>query len=392
MSEDILLNNWVKKALLLFFLMAIAGNAMAAERTKSLIVLGSALIHDQDMAAARDQAILDARVAAVGSTVAEMLTEKSVTKRFQMINENILSQPDPYVSRDEVLSEAVTDQSLRVLMKVDLAVAPLRQDLAGLGLGLAGTVAPRILFMLSETNVGDSAPTVWWGKQLRGSPTVSEGAMAAILHSAGCKIVGGHDLSAPLGMADAPSDPDMLALARRLGADVVIAGSATAALPYGAVKNVVAAEVVVRALDVHSGNSLGHSRQHAETASGLDVRQAGRKVLASAGSAAADDLERQILAGWQQGQGARSLITLVIDGINGQIVGLVRLRTAIAALPEVKDLRLKEMTGDQSVLVVNYDGTPRALADALSQIRSTDFGIDLESVADDTVRLLLRQP
>ncbi|WP_172683886.1 hypothetical protein, partial [Desulfosarcina cetonica] len=122
------------------------------------------------------------------------------------------------------------------------------------------------------------------------------------------------------------------------------------------------------------------------------VRQAGRKVLASAGSAAADDLERQILAGWQQGQGARSLITLVIDGINGQIVGLVRLRTAIAALPEVKELRLKEMTGDQSVLVVNYDGTPRALADALSQIRSTDFGIDLESVADDTVRLLLRQP
>ena len=86
------------------------------------------------------------------------------------------------------------------------------------------------------------------------------------------------------------------------------------------------------------------------------------------------------------------MMTLVIDGINGQIVGLVRLRTAIAALPEVKELRLKEMTGDQSVLVVNYNGTPRALADALLRIRSTDFGIDLESVADDTVHLRLRQP
>lgn len=218
-------------ALLLGFLL-IAGTVHGAEKTaiKHLNMIGSASIHNKNLADSRQNAVDDALAAAVGQVVLEMLTEETVAQRFQLINEKIIAQRDAYIRNYRVVTESVTGSTVRALVQVDVAADRLSRDLSGLGLSAAGDTAA------ATTN---------------------------------------------------------------------------------------------------------------------------------------------------------SLIDVVVNGTSGHIASFVRLRTAISSLSGVNDLKMKEMSTDQAVMAVNYQGTARSMADALL-LRSFDgFTIAIEDVTPETIRIRL---
>jgi hypothetical protein len=393
MSEHHEINKWIRSIGLLVTLILAATTCLSADKpvVKRVNALGTAVIRQKNLAEGKQNAVDDALAAAVGQVIMEMLTGETVVQRFQVINENILNRRDAYIQNYRVLTESRSGSTIRTLVQVDVAVDRVSRDLSRLGVALSGAVYPRILFMIAEKNVDDDDFTYWWGEKRLNKRTACEAAMAATLRSDGFEIVDIPKPSEPLGLAVNMSEEDMLALAKRLRAEVLVVGSGTAAVAPNTLKETTKsyeAAVDVQAINVHNGQRLGRARQKA-AASGQDVRMGGSKALTSAGALAGNDLARQIMAAWQQDQGQGNLIDVVVEGTGGQIASFVRLRTAISSLSGVKELKMKEMSADRAALAVSYQGTARSLADALLLKNFTGFGIDIYEVSADTVRIRL---
>ena len=183
----------------------------------------------------------------------------------------------------------------------------------------------------------------------------------------------------------------MVALAGRLGADVLVSGYGTAtAAPntMGGAINAYEAVIEARAFDVRTGQPIGRTRQKS-LVSDQDEVACGREALSGAGALAGDDFARQVMAVWQQEQDRSAVIEVVVEGTGGHIASFVRLRTAISSLSGVNDLKMKEMSADRADMAVTYQGSARSLADALLLKTFNGFGIDIFEVAPEAIRIRL---
>ena len=393
MSDRNTINIWLRRICLLLVLVpAYTGSYGADNRVvKQLNVLGSAAIHEKNLADGRQNAVDDALAAAVGQVVMEMLTGETVVRRFQQINDNILAERENYIQNYRVLTESISGTTVRTLVQVDIAVDRVSRDLSRLGLALAGAVYPRILFMVAERKVTDSNFSYWWGERRQRSRTISEGALAATLQATGFEIVDLPDLSSPLSLPVNAPEADMVALAGRLGADVLVIGHGTAAAapnPLGGAVTAYEAVFEARAFDVKTGQPIGRTRQKS-VVSGKDEVVGGRDALSGAGALAGDDLARQIMAVWQQEQDRSAVIEVAVAGTGGHIANFVRLRTAIASLSGVNELKMKAMSADRADMAVTYQGSARSLADALLLKTFSGFGIDIFEVTPEAIRIRL---
>jgi len=387
------IKKWIQRIGLLVILVLAGSSSFGADTrvVKQLKVLGTAVIHEKNLADGRQNAVNDALVAAVGQVVMEMLTGETVVRRFQQINDSILAERDNYIQNYRVITESVSGNTVRTLVQVDVAVDRVSRDLSRLGLALAGAVYPRILLMVAERNVADPGFTYWWGDRRQISRTISEKALAATLQATGFEVIDPPDLSAPLSLPVNAPEADMLALAGRLGADVLISGYGTAAPApntMGGDTNAFEAVFEARAFNVQTGQPIGRTRQKA-VVSGQDEVRGGREALSGAGSLAGDDLARIIMAVWQQEQDRSAVIEVVVEGTGGHIANFVRLRTAISSLSGVNDLKMRSMSADSADMDVKYQGSARSLADALLLKTFNGFGIDIFEVTAEAIRIRL---
>jgi hypothetical protein len=183
----------------------------------------------------------------------------------------------------------------------------------------------------------------------------------------------------------------MQALGNRLGADIIVSGIATASAAtntMGGAIQAFQAEVDVKAIDVQSGQSIGHLRQRA-VVSAKDASVGGREALTNAGTMTGDNLAQRLMAAWHQKQAGSTDIDVMVEGTSGQIASFVKLRTAIMSLSGVKELKMKEMATDHALISVNYQGSARSMADALLLRTFSGFGIDIYDVTPEAVHIRL---
>ena len=268
MSDHDTIKRWMKRICLCLVLALAATSSYGKDTrvTKQLKVLGTAVIHGKDIAKGKKNAVNDALVAAVGQVVMEMLTGETVVRRFKLINDNIFAKRDNYIQNYRVLAESVSGKTARALVRVDVAQDRVSRDLSRLGLARSGTVYPRILFMVAEKKVADDGFTYWWGDRKLLHRTVCEGAMAARLQTTGFENIDPPDLNAPLKLPMDVPDADRMVLAGRLGADVLIVGSCTAAAAtntMGGTTTAFEAAVEAQAFNVRTGQPIGRTGQKA---------------------------------------------------------------------------------------------------------------------------------
>lgn len=374
--------------------LVLAGSGVAGSDdrvVKRLNVLGTAIVHEKNLADGRQNAVDDALASAVGQVVMEMLTGDTVLRRFQLINDNILTERDTYIQNYRVLTESTSGVTIRVLVQADIAADRISRDLARLGLASAGTIYPKILLMTAEKSITDAEWTYWWGENRVHGRTISERAMASALQESGFEVIDPPNLDSPLGLSVDAAETDLLTLAKQLGADVLIAGSAgatAASNTMGGSVQAFEALAEAQAFEVRTGRTIGRTRQKS-VSSDQDAAKGGHEALSGAGSLAGQELGRQIFAAWQQNQDRGATVEVVVEGTGGNIASFVRLRTAISSLSGVKELKMEAMSVERAVMAVDYQGSSRSLADALLLKTFSGFGIDIFEVDSDTVRIRL---
>jgi hypothetical protein len=215
--------------------------------------------------------------------------------------------------------------------------------------------------------------------------------LTATLQPIGFEIIDPPDLNSPLSLPLNLPESEMMALAGRLGADVLVTGfGAASAAPNTMGAGIQAFEAVLeaQAFNVQTGQPIGQTLQKS-VVSGEEEAIGGREALSAAGALAGDDLARQIMAVWQQEKDLSAVIEVVVEGTGGKIASFVRLRTAISSLSGVNDLKMNAMSADRAEMAVNYQGNARSLADALLLKTFSGFGIDIFEVTAEAIRIRL---
>lgn len=200
--------------------------AAAAEGSQELVADGVAAISNGDKGVARDNAIEDAKRKAVEQGVGSVLTSESKVENFQLVYDKISSKATGYVSSYSIVSEQSDSSLYRVTIRAVVRMADLQNDISGI-LNMVETQGrPRIMVLIRDTKAGtdeadpdlvsDLETMVIDSFVSKGFPVVDEEMVKQNLTNDQVKLIlSGDDTAA----AD---------LGRKIGAEIVVAGTATA--------------------------------------------------------------------------------------------------------------------------------------------------------------------
>ncbi len=359
--------------------------------TLTVHVIGSSRVRGDDMSASRNEAIAISLVSAVNRVVTDLLPQEAVVGHFQSLNETLFKSTDRFVRDYKVLAESTHAKTYRVLVKATLSVVQIKKALKGAGVRLIQKQYPRVLVCLTEQRIDDLSPLYWWGGEPGLGDAAATPALIQVLTDQGFAVV---DPGKSKQTWNYPADlsvTEAVTLAQRLGANLVVVGSAVAeAAPntMGATIQSFQGTITAQAFRVADAEPIAQIQQ-ASLQAAEDAALGTRAVLKRVAAMAGEDLVQQIAAAWLKKETGGPQMELAVEGIGGHIANFVRFRSALNTMSGVDGVQLKEMMHDTAVLTVDYQGSVRALADALLLQSFHAFGINISEVGLNSIRLQL---
>ncbi|MEJ2039520.1 MAG: hypothetical protein P8X55_11350, partial [Desulfosarcinaceae bacterium] len=350
----------------LLSLMFVAGGtapamAQAEKGLTTVHVIGSSKIQGDNLSAGREQAVDSSLVTAVSRVLMEMLPPDTLSGRFQVINETILSRTDQFVRDYKVLTESSHAGTYRILVQVNVLSGRLADTLKRVGINLGKKKALRVLLCVAEKGIADLNYSYWWGANAADAATPAVSALSRQLMEGGLRIVNERAGLASGNLPPELSGPEAVALARQLEADLVVTGLAEAQETSNTMGNSIRSFrgiVDLKVFRTNNGQQIGQSRQVAQTA----------------------------------GDAGAGRVEMVVEGTGGNIANFVKFRGILGSMSGVDQVQLKEMGADTAVLSVQYQGRARALADALLLQNFGSFGINISEVGLESIQLKLVAP
>ncbi len=359
------------------------------QMVSAVYAVGSSRIRGADMSASRNEAIEESLVFAVTQVLNELLPPETMEGNFQVLSESIISRTDQFIVDYQMLTEATSAKTHRVMVKANVSVQRLKEALKGAGVYIGQKKYPHILFCIAEKQVGDVGYQYWWsGQSFRRAGVVTE-AVSATAKDKGFLIVTPRAGQAIAAYPPELSVPEAVALAQQMQAEVVVVGQAVAEETpntMGSNLRSFRGTVALRAYSARNGQQIGQS-QHTATATGDDPGAGGKETLANAADPAGAELASQIAAAWFSKGIGNPKIELSIEGISGHIAEFVKFRGVLGTMSGVDSVQRKEMQADTAVLLVDYQGSARALAAALMQQSFDTFGLNISEPQGNTIRL-----
>lgn len=358
------------------------GYAQEDDTVRVIEVVGSGTIHDNDRAAAREQAIANALISAVGRISVELLPIQSQVQNFKTFNEQLYDQTDNYVQDYKVLTEFMSGNNYRTMVQATVMIEKIREQLLNSGLIIEEKVMPKILFFVAEYGLEAVLPNFWWGEDLVFVIPSSEDAMSQVLREKGFAIINHGAMVEPVNYNLDVTIQDTITLGTHLVADIVIIGTAraekTTNVMGGSIKSF-KGTIHVKAYHTKTGAEIAFAAMTAVSTS-EDDDEGGRQSLYNAGILVGQELAKQITSAWESETKKRAMVEIVVHGTS-ELTNFIAFRKALGKIPGVTGIHIKEMKADDSTITVDYDGTAKSLADELMLKTFESFGIDIYEVS-----------
>ena len=161
-------------AILLLAGMVSAGpaGAQGPVETRTVTVVGSAVLAAGNLPAAREAAIAGGLKQAVAAVAVEMATPESFAQNFKKMTELLLDRSEEYIQGFRVLSEAPSGKQHRVLIQATVAAGKIREALAEAGALQATPAAATDPVVLTVEGSGNLANFVKLRRALGSLPGV----------------------------------------------------------------------------------------------------------------------------------------------------------------------------------------------------------------------------
>jgi len=363
--------------------------------TKTVVVTGTGKIHREDSARAREEAIAGSLVSAVNRVAVELFPLESLVRNFQAFNKMIYGHTDKFIQDYKVLAEFPSTNNYRVMVEATVSINTLKKLMSSAGILLEEKPLPRILVLISDQNLKDRLPKYWWGQKKYLSESFSINALVKTIKTKGFPIIDNHIIAQNTRVNPIYDKPDLndieainLGLSSQAG--VVIVGKSVASRgPNIMGKNIRSFKGIVsaRAIRTDTGAEIATTMQTSVTTD-TDEIAGGRDVLSRAGSLAGEDLASQIVAAWQKQEEQSNILEIIVEG-TGDIANFEKFRRILNNISGVKNLRIKEFKPDEVVIIVDFQGTTKELADTLMLKTFGSMGINIYEVSQDRLRIEL---
>lgn len=378
----------------IFLLFVQPCQAMPAADKNVVLVMGDSRIYT-DVLAARSAAVAQCLLSAVEKTAIERIPFTGLTEKFEIISGLLSSHRNKFISDYKVLKEINTDKYYRVLVQVTVSTLKLEEELANAGIILSPENLPKILFLIAEQQADDLSLQYWWRKEksiFQSNAAVNS--MKKIFAEKKFTVVDDemipYGLFEDLGLNAGLTDEQAVELGKRVNADLVIVGNAIASEMsnrMGEHIRTFKATVTVRGLLTESGDQVARTA-HSEINANRDIATGSRQALSDAGFQTGNQMASQVLSKWRERMEKTEGITLTIKGTD-ILPYLVLFRNGLKKIEGVTSQQTLEMTPDEAVLMVKYDGASRNLADALLMKTFDPFGINIYELSKNTLHIEL---
>lgn len=359
----------------------------------TVYTVGSSM-RSTNVSAGRNEAIEDSLVVAVTQVLNDLISPEVMEGHFQVLSQFVFPKTDQFIADYKMLTESSHGKTQWVMVKATVSTQRLKDALKELGIYAGRKQLPRVLFCIAVKQVNDIGYRYWW----LGQPTWRAGAVTEtferVAQDQGFSVVTPEVDASISNYSPELNVSEAVALGQQMQADVVVVGQAVAEeLPHqaGAGFRSFQGTITAQAYSVRNGQPIAKVEKNA-TQNGGDPGAVGEQLLSTIAQTTAEDLVNQMIQSWQSADIGRSQIELVIEGISGHIAEFVKLRGALSTLSGVDDVQRKEMQSDRGVLLVDFQGSARALADILSQQHFDTFTLDISEPEKNTIQLQILSP
>jgi len=383
--------------LLLFALVMslIAIRTSEAMSSKTYVVIGTEPIAAENaITGARNQAITNSLVTAVGLAVADSLPVDAMVNRYEKLNQQIYGNPGQFVQDYKVLTESQQANRYRVMVQATVSGERIQSELTQSGILQIQKQMPSVLYFISEQSLENPFPQYWWGRNMPYVNTAAETAMTETMREKGFRVVEhGPQVQLMVGQASADAPEIAVDEAVKLGlalhADVVVIGRTVAenANYMGSDVRSYRGSIIARAYLTKTGKEIASVVKTTVTAA-VDQSVGNREVLQDVGSQSSGDLAALIDDAWQKEGPAADQIDIQLTGTHN-LANFVQFRRMLTSVSGVEDVKVKALKADDAALIVSYRGKPRELADALVLNAFETFSINIHEVKPDRLKIQL---
>jgi len=293
---------------------------MAQQTTQVVTSKGVATVFGNDKGLARDQAIDDALRKAVEQTLGTFIQASTLVQNNMVVEDNILAWSDGYVHSHRILSEGLADESTyEVNIEAVVEMANLKNDWESVQNLLNRMGNPRIMFMIEEQNIGQSTNRF---NYLSIDMNITENTLLDKFISNSFECVDPatvrQNIKQDQAVAVLQGNTQMAsALAKNLGAEVVITGKTVAkvatGINLGGMKSC-QANVTARVIKADVATVIATGSQHAAYPH-IDEVTGGTEAIKKATNKLADDLISKITQKWKDEFYKATTVKVIVQGI-----------------------------------------------------------------------------
>ena len=383
--------SWTMMMLLAFSLtMPCALRAEKGESLKVFLALGKGVISRSNIPVAKDKAVKDGLYTAVEDALFHVLSDRAVAAHFEAVTEILTESPATYIDGYKVVAERRFGTYYHVAVEASVAMDRLEERLTSSGIVLEGSDKPKLLFLVSEKLPDSSSFDYWWGPGMSYIATVSDEAIAGTMAKRGFEVLPHRaiiDDAAPLGPDGLVHRDEALRIGAAFGADVVVVGRAWTE-PSG---NVMGDERSFRASVELEGFVVGTDRAtdgvlRASVAVGTDPGTVSTRAMTDAAQDAGRDLSALIVDAMKEKKSRTTMIEVVVEGTNF-FENFTQLSREMEGLKGVISVRPRERRIERAVMVVNFTGEGKRLAEQLLARTYKGFSITLSEVSRDHIKV-----
>jgi hypothetical protein len=372
-----------------------AGQVQAQQSANTVILVGTANIQRGNVTDARQQAISNSLVAAVGLSAAEMLSVEALVVNNERLNEILYSNTGKYVQDYKVLAEAAFEDIYRVVVQVTVSSSRIKNQLTRAGVVRAQKTMPRVLFLISEQDLESPMPRYWWGRGMSFIKPTSEMAIADAMREQGFRVIEHGPRAQEMAnkaLRDVPelNKEEAVNFGNALNADVVVVGVAVADETSNVMGSGVRSfkgMIDIRAYRTKTSREIAALSKSVVTANVDDIAGS-RDALRGVGSATGEQLSQIIADAWQREALEADKIEIQLSGTKN-LANFVMFRRMLNTISGVEGVQVKELQTDNAVLNVDFKGKPKELADALMVNAFETFGINIYEISQAGLKIQL---
>ncbi|SCY55087.1 hypothetical protein [Desulfoluna spongiiphila] len=364
--------------------------AETGESLKVFLALGKGVISRSNIPDAKDKAVKEGLNTAVEEALFYILSDRAVAAHFEAVTEILTETPATYIDGYKVVAERRFGSYYHVAVEASVAMDRLEERLTSSGIVLEGSDKPKLLFLVSEKLPDSTTFDYWWGPGMSYIATVSDEAIAGTMAKRGFEVLPHRaiiDDAAPLGPDGLVHRDEALRIGAAFGADVVVVGRAWTE-PSG---NIMGDERSFRASVELEGFVVGTDRAtdgvlRASVAVGTDPGKVSTRAMTDAARDAGRDLSALIVDAMKEKKSRTTMIEVVVEGTNF-FENFTQLSREMEGLKGVISVRPRERRIERAVMVVNFTGEGKLLAEQLLSRTYKGFSITLSEVSRDHIKV-----